>query len=48
MSKSVVFDRQPDPVEWHITRNREEYNILTVNTIHTLSSYGMNHMHVDR
>ena len=28
--KSVVLNKDPDPVEWHIAGNREEYNILTV------------------
>lgn len=32
-----VFDKQPQPVEWHLTRNRDEYHILTVSTA-TLSN----------
>jgi hypothetical protein len=33
VSKSVVFNKQPDPVEWHLTRNKDEYNLLTVSSI---------------
>ena len=32
VSKSVVFNKQPDPVEWHLTRNKDEYNLLTVSS----------------
>ena len=28
------FNREPDPVEWHLTRNKDEYNILTVSGTH--------------
>ena len=30
VSKSVVFT--PDPIKWHITRNKDEYNLLTVSS----------------
>ena len=32
VSKSVVFNKQPDPVEWHLARNKDEYNLLTVSS----------------
>ena len=32
VSKSVVFNKQPNPVQWHLTKNKDEYNLLTVSS----------------
>jgi len=29
-SAKPVFDKDPEPVEWHLARNKEEFHILTV------------------
>ena len=26
----LVFNKDPEPLEWHLTRNRDDYHLLTV------------------